>query len=279
MLKRITVIRSFLGKLLVHIVSVNVILGLTLLLPAAQPQYAAAPEFITETAACSDEGMEFSPDLSDQEADYANDLKIKAVLDAPLISQYPELPRGCEVTSLAMLLQYAGIPVDKITLAGEVEKDFTPYQVKNGRIYFGNPYFGFVGNMYSLSEPGYGVYHRPIKRLMEWYLPDQTIDLTGCDFEDVLSFISQGTPVWVIVNTHYAKLDPKEFQTWHTPYGPLQITYKEHSVLITGNDREHVYFNDPRTAEKNKKVSRESFEAAWVQMGRQAITYIQRDSI
>lgn len=38
-------------------------------------------------------------------------------LDIPYISQYPELPTGCEITSLAEVLHYLGYSIDKETLA------------------------------------------------------------------------------------------------------------------------------------------------------------------
>ncbi|SID67173.1 Uncharacterized protein conserved in bacteria [Mycobacteroides abscessus subsp. abscessus] len=60
----------------------------------------------------------------------------------------------------------------------------------------------------------------------------------------------------MITNTAYQKLAPDYFQTWETPSG--------------------VYFNDPLTGEKNKKAPIDGFEEAWVQMGRQAITYLSR---
>ena len=50
-------------------------------------------------------------------------LKRKILLDVPTILQKPELPRGCEVTSLAMMLNYAGIEVNKMELAEKINKE------------------------------------------------------------------------------------------------------------------------------------------------------------
>ncbi|PLR79442.1 hypothetical protein CU633_00250 [Bacillus sp. V3-13] len=198
------------------------------------------------------------------------------LLDAPVVSQFPELPRGCEVTSLAMLLQAANIQVDKMTLAEQVAKDPTPYQNSGGQIFFGNPHDGFVGSMYSYHEPGLGVYHEPIAQLAEQYLPGKILDITGSSFEELKIHLSDRRPVWVITNTRYKKLEDSQFQTWNTPTGQVKVTAREHSVLITGYDQDYVYFNDPLSGEKNKKAPIADFEQAWVQLGSQAITFLSR---
>ncbi|WML47247.1 C39 family peptidase [Neobacillus sp. PS3-34] len=201
-------------------------------------------------------------------------IKDRVQLDAPVVRQFPELPRGCEVTSLAMLLGHAGIAVDKLTLAKEVKKDLTPYKIDAGKVYFGNPNNGFVGNMYDFQKPGLGVFHAPISALAEKYLPGRIDDLSGGDFQELKIHLSDGRPVWVITNTTYQKLDESQFQYWNTPSGLLKITYKEHAVLLTGYNKDFVFFNDPLTGEKNKKAPIKDFEESWVQMGRQAITYL-----
>ena len=195
------------------------------------------------------------------------------LLEAPIISQLPELQRGCEVTTLAMMLNYAGVKVDKLQLAKELDKDVTPLTWKNGQKYYGNPYRGFVGDMYTLSKPGFGVYHEPIAKLANNYLPGQIINLTGGDFSQIMDHLNKDVPVWVIINTEYRYLPENYFETWYTTEGPVTITYKEHAVLITGYDQEYIYFNDPLTNIKNRKAPIADFKAAWVQMGKQAITY------
>jgi len=190
----------------------------------------------------------------------------------PFIAQNPELPRGCEVTSLAMMLRYAGVNANKMTLASQIEK--VPY-TENGLQ--GNPYEGFVGDMYDFGNPGYGAYNRPVRRLAENYLMSRIIDLSGGAFDTLLTaHVANGRPVWVITNARFRKLDPSEFETWHTRSGDVQITWHEHSVVITGYDSTSVYINDPLdpNAGKNKKLAREDFREAWEQMGKQAISYL-----
>ncbi|XJZ28038.1 C39 family peptidase [Bacillota bacterium Lsc_1132] len=203
-------------------------------------------------------------------------IKDQVLLNAPVFKQYPELPRGCEVTALAMLLQYKGINVDKMELAEKVKKDATPLVNKNGSVFWGNPNDGFIGNMYTKSEPGYGVYHKPIKQLAEQYLPGQVIDLTGKGFSELETYLSSGVPVWVITNTTFRKLPESAIETWETPKGKVKITYKEHAVIITGYDQQNIYFNDPISGTKNMAISKQDFLAAWQQMGSQAITYINK---
>ncbi|MBM7652270.1 C39 family peptidase [Neobacillus cucumis] len=189
--------------------------------------------------------------------------------DVPHIQQMPELPRGCEVTSLAMLLQYAGVSVDKMSLAKEINT--VPFRDQNG--VHGNPNEGFVGDMYSFDNSGYGVYHSPIAVLAETYLPGRIIDLTGQSIDSVYKLIKSGSPVWVITNSRFASLPQSEFSVWNTQTGTVQITYREHSVLVVGYDDNYVYINDPLAAQSYKAVPRGSFEESWVQMGKQAVSY------
>ena len=201
-------------------------------------------------------------------------IKDQVLLDTPAVSQFPELPRGCEVTSLAMMLTQAGIQTNKLELAEKIKKNPTPSKIVNGKIFYGNPNDGFVGNMYDLKQAGFGVYHKPIAELANAYLPGKIKDLSGSDFEELTTHLSDGRSVWVIINTSFKKLDSNQFQTWETPSGKVTITYKEHSVLLTGYDKQFVYFNDPLSGEKNKKAPLKEFAKAWVQMGSQAITYL-----
>jgi uncharacterized protein YvpB len=124
--------------------------------------------------------------------------------------------------------------------------------------------------MKNITKSGYGVYHDPIYQLLKEYLPVEALDLTGCEFSDLEYFLAMHVPVWIIINSTYQPLPPESFITWNTNEGPIEITYREHSVLLTGYDDTNVYFNDPLGASASAK--KKSFALAWEQMGRQAIT-------
>ena len=188
------------------------------------------------------------------------------LLDVPLLNQMdaPKLYNGCEVTSLAMILQYWGIEVSKNELAEKIPR--VPLQYNDGK--YGNPNIGFVGNME--VGPGLGVYHGPIFQLAQSYLNSglKGIDLTNHPFETLIEKVSQGLPVWVITTTSFSPVST--IQTWSTPQEPVNITYNMHSVVITGYDQESIYLNNPYGT-KNQKLDKENFIKAWQQMGSQAI--------
>ena len=202
-------------------------------------------------------------------------LSQKILLDVALINQYPELPRGCEVTSLSMLLNSQNINIDKMDLAKEVSKSNQKYKGVEGSKVIGNPNEGFVGDMYNLKKYGYGVYHEPINELFQKYSGNNTIDMSGYKFEDLLVFINKGAPVWIITNTTFKELEEKNYKLVNINGEDIIITPKEHSVIITGYDDKNVYINDPLKKQKNIKVNKNDFKEAWEQMGSQAITYIK----
>ena len=188
----------------------------------------------------------------------------------PMIYQLPYLARGCEVVSLAMLLNFVGVDVDKFQLAQEIRINPVPAGVINGRIYMGNPRDGFIGNMYTFEEFGYGAYDGPIFELLQKYFPQSAVKLSGAEFEDLLQFVARDIPVWIVTNTRFHYLPPYQFITAHTPEGPIQITWRMHAVTITGFSENRIYFNDPLG--NASSANRYQFIRAWQQMGSQAVT-------
>jgi uncharacterized protein YvpB len=187
-------------------------------------------------------------------------------LDVPLLNQLdpPALLLGCEVTALAMILQYNEIPVTKNDLADRLP--VVPIYYENGL--HGNPNEGFVGDVTGLDY-GFCVYHGPIASLAAEYThSDRVEDISGQDFTSVISALDRGFPVWVVTTTTFLPDDALE--VWQTPTGPVNISYIMHSVVVVGYDADSLYINNPY-GQKDQKVDRQNFILAWEQMGKQAI--------
>ncbi|WP_396266101.1 C39 family peptidase [Halobacillus salinarum] len=185
-------------------------------------------------------------------------------LDVPLINQMddPTLYNGCEVTSLAMVLNYFNIDVTKNQLADNLPR--VPLTYANGKK--GNPNLGFVGNLE--TGPGLTVYHGPMFKLAKQYVGSQVKDLTGSKVQALYDQLAEGRPVWIIINTRFKPVN--NWESWATPQGTVQVTYSVHSVVLTGYSKNQVFINNPY-GQKNQAVNRSDFEKAWEQMGSQAI--------
>jgi uncharacterized protein YvpB len=184
--------------------------------------------------------------------------------NVPLIKQMdqPRLYNGCEITSLAMLLQYNGFDVTKNELADQVKR--VPLTYENGLK--GDPNEGFVGNME--DGPGLGVYHGPIYELARSIAGERVTDLSGQDISKLYIELSKGHPVWVITTANFTKVN--DIKQWETPNGKVDITYSVHSVVVTGYNEKDVFVNDPY-GYKNREVDRKQFEQSLGQLGNQMV--------
>ncbi|MCP8617126.1 C39 family peptidase [Salirhabdus salicampi] len=212
------------------------------------------------------------PKLMTQENKNKSNSPNEKKLHVPLIAQNPELKYGCEVTSLAMILQYAGIQVDKMELANTIEKDHDPIKKnKNGDITdWGNPNDGFVGDMTG-KNAGYAVFDRPIVQLMEKYLPRRTVNLTGEPFSRLEEQIAKEKPVLVWTTGDYQQ--PNRWELWNHGDEQIETPLDLHAVVLVGYDENHVYLNDPLSEKKDVQVNKETFINSWKAMKMRAVSY------
>ncbi|NEW08032.1 hypothetical protein GK047_18695 [Paenibacillus sp. SYP-B3998] len=204
--------------------------------------------------------MLFTPNASASE-------RLFMVNDVEIISQFPQLPSGCEATSTTMLLNYFGVPATKTDVADLLPKGNMPRVVKSSYI-GGNPNTVFVGNPYSTI--GYGVFEQPILDIIEHYIPGKSKNLTGSSFNDLLHTIQEGAPVvvWATLNMK----DPKQLDEWVDDEGNMVYwNGPEHVLLMVGWDDDNAYFNDPYTG-KRVTYNLWTFKDRWEKMGSRAVT-------
>lgn len=194
------------------------------------------------------------------------------LLDIPVIKQNPELKYGCEVTSLTMVLNHAGIKTDKLKLAEELPKDNDPVQkTKSGDItHWGNPHHGFVGDITG-NKAGYAVYVRPLETLMNRYLPNRTVNLTRKSFDELTAQLHKGKPVIVWTTGDFKA--PDRWESWKHGHEEIKTPMDLHVVVLVGMDNDHVFVNDPLTGKKARKVKKRLFLESWNALGQQALSY------
>jgi uncharacterized protein YvpB len=198
-------------------------------------------------------------------------LKAKIMLDVPLIRQNPELKYGCEVTSLAMVLQYGGANTNKMELYQKIKKDTDPLKRSGGDILsWGNPAEGFVGDMTG-RRAGYAVFDRPMIDLINHYFPGRAVNLTGRDFHEVLAHVSAGYPAVVWTTGDYRL--PDRWESWTHGSDTIKTPLDLHAVVLVGYDQKFIYLNDPLSGKKQVPVRKQQFIRTWKAMNSRAVSY------
>lgn len=193
-------------------------------------------------------------------------------LEVETIMQKPELPTGCEVVSLATVLNYNGFEIDKVELCDNfLPIDYTTACTFN-EAYIGNP----------KSNNGYGCYAPVIAETARLYFESvgaewEAKNLSGTDFRDLFYQIEEGRPVviWASMNLRDVKLTLR----WTTADGDeAWFSSLEHCMVLTGYDTEKgvVYASDPLKGDM--EYSLERFESVYEQMGKQAVVVYDKES-
>ncbi len=191
--------------------------------------------------------------------------------DIVVIPQRPELPRGCEVTALSILLnRYMEDPPSKMVLTEQIKTSGDTYEIKNGFVHFSDMHLEFSGSASDTTKPGLGVYIDPIQQLAEKYVSNRAKKVSGLSFEQLLGLVSQNIPVLIITPNRYQEVLDYSKQVWVTPSGFMEVTYQEHSVVVMGFDERYVYYSDPSKARIDKK-NRDDFQRGWESMGNQGM--------
>lgn len=156
--------------------------------------------------------------------------------NADVIAQRPELPTGCEMTAVTMMLRYAGVNISKTQVANETPRS------NNGN-------YGFVGNPYSVT--GWWVYPTGIAPVVNRHLGHSQV-MTGAS----LAAIQQKLLNRHLVVIWVANMDG----------------FVNHALALTGYNGSGFSYNDPWTGQK-AWMSYGDFYSHWNADAQRALSY------
>lgn len=192
-------------------------------------------------------------------------LPFEARLEVENIDQNPELPNGCEITSAAIVLNYLGFEVDKVTLAEEYLPRCVPYWEADPRVEFmGNP------------EDELAFYCLPgaVVTAVNDYLEDvdagyTAVDTSGSAVEELYQWVAGGYPVMVWTTRAFS--EPLYNDTFLLPDGDRPYS-NSHCLVLTGYDDDTCYLADPML--EVETVERERFAESYLERGQYAVVIV-----
>ena len=161
---------------------------------------------------------------------------VGAFNNAEVICQNPELPTGCEMTAVTMMLRYAGVNINKFQVAAETPRS------SNGD-------YGFVGNPYSPS--GWWVFPTGIAPVVQRNLGTSQV-MTGSSLQAIKDKLNIGhlVVVWMANMNGFVN----------------------HAITLTGYNNNGFFYNNPWTGQK-EAMSYGEFYGHWNADAQRALSY------
>jgi uncharacterized protein YvpB len=196
----------------------------------------------------------------------------KVYMDVQTLMQKPELPNGCEITSLTAVLNYYGFEVSKTEMADNyLPKE--PFTVKNNKLYGPDPYKAYSGNPRNLKRAFFS-YAPPIVEAANAYINEfggngRAADISGSTREQIVDQLNKGIPV--IVWTTLDLSDPKINYGWYFnetgEYFDAPVNL--HVVVINGYEDNILHVMNPLEGQVTYEA--EKFFASYEKMGSHAL--------
>ena len=186
----------------------------------------------------------------------------KAYIDNfPCLNQLPELPTGCEVTSLTMVLNYLGYDADKTDIAANY--------LEKGDYPDANPNTTFVGTPF--DKASYGCFAPVITDCANLY-GAHAVNISGASIDQFCQYVENGQPVIVWATMNMESTDYGS-SVWIAKDGQLVIwPGMEHCLVMIGFDsaKNEVYMADPL----NENITTYNFSVfyqRWLELGCQGV--------
>ncbi|MDE6594640.1 MAG: C39 family peptidase [Oscillospiraceae bacterium] len=205
--------------------------------------------------------------------DYDNN---SVYIDMENVLQLPELPVGCEITALTILLRYCGFDADKTDLARNYLPKGGHYRTEDGKNYKDSFFDYFIGDPFSR---GYGCFSNAIEKAANAYIADHgggfTVKNISGSHPDVLyDYLAEGTPVLCWATD--GMIEPEYYETWYDYDTGEQLDWylNEHCFVLAGFNMsgDLVTLNDPMKGIIDYNINK--FETRYDQMYRQAIVIL-----
>lgn len=198
-------------------------------------------------------------------------------IDMENVLQLPELPVGCEITALTILLRHCGFDADKIDLA----KNYLPVSWGNARYEDGKTYKDsffdyFIGDPFSR---GYGCFASAIEKAANSYIAEHgggfTVkNISGAHPDVLYDYLAEDVPVLCWATD--GMIEPEYYETWYDNATGEQLDWylNEHCFVLAGFNMsaDLVTLNDPMKGIIDYNINK--FETRYDQMYRQAIVII-----